>query len=398
MERVRLLDLTRSLRRADRVATGIDRVERAYLERFLKDDIPAYGLMRTAFGYLLLNKQGMQLFETKISGFEAWGTADLWSHLTKTRNKTLKQAETDVRRIAVARCLPSGLQQMLQRHLTEGFAYYNTGHSNLTERVLGGVKQAKGQIHVLVHDVIPLEFPEFQRPGTIKPFKDKIQRVSTLADRVIYNSHDTRSRTETVMQDWGRIPQAIVAHLGTIPPVADPQEVPDGVMPDRPYFITVGTIEPRKNHAFLLSLWEKMGPDAPPLLVCGTRGWNNEAVFTRLDALLKDSPIKEVANLSDPALSALVQGSAGMLFPSITEGYGLPPVEAISLKTRVLCNDLDVLREILKQYATFVPISDEKKWIDTIKKWEENPQLAEADSEFEVPSWADHFEIVLGST
>ena len=391
----RLLDLTRSLRRAGRMATGVDRVERAYLDHFIQDDVPTFGLMRTAFGYVLLDRKGMIAFQQRLIGDVEWGRSDILSRLPKGRNQALNRAETDVRRFAIARCLPSRLRQMLQRHLPAGFAYFNTGHSNLTERVMNCVKYASGTVDVLIHDVIPLEYPEYQRAGTVDPFRDKVKRVRMLADRVIYNSQDTRDRTEAVMREWGAVPDGIVAHLGTIRPVADRATMPDSLAPIRPYFVTVGTIEPRKNHALLLDLWAQLGGDAPPLLICGSRGWNNQTVFDRLDALPQNSPIKEVADLDDGTVAALVAGSAGLLFPSHAEGFGLPPIEALQLGTRVLCNDLTVLREILGEHATFAPVSESQLWLNTIQSWEKTPPNANKETIFVGPNWADHFKTVL---
>ena len=395
MSPARVLDLTRSMRRAGRTATGVDRVELAYLDQFLADDVPVFGLLRTAFGYVLLDRAGMVAVRDRLTGAMAWGSADILSRLPRGRSPALVRAETDARKHAIARCLPFRLRKMLAGALVNGFDYYNIGHSNLTERVLNSVKYASGRVHVFVHDVIPLEFPDFQRPGTVVPFREKLMRVRRLADRVIYNSEDTRDRCEAVMREWGAPPDGIVSHLGAIVPKPNTQSLPRGMLPKRPYFVTVGTIEPRKNHAFLLDLWEKMGPDAPPLLICGARGWNNKAVFDRLDRLPPGSPIKEVADLGDGTLAALVQESAGMLFPSHAEGFGLPPLEALQLQTRVLCNDLTVLREILGENATFAPVSDQENWLKTIKSWEHTPPEACKENSFVGPKWADHFKTVL---
>lgn len=396
MPAARLLDLTRSLRRTGRVCTGVDRVERAYLDRFLQDrDVPAFGVVRTPFGYLLLDRDGLAAFRSRLNGSLAVGRVGAFARMALRQKQPQVQARTDARRHALARCLPGGLARMLRKHLPPDFDYYNTGHSNLSERMFTSVTSASGSIHVLIHDVIPIDHPDFQRPGTTLPFRDKMKRVQDHADRIIYNSADTRKRAEAVMQEWGRVPEGIVSHLGAIRPVPVKYELPDGLPPARPYFVTVGTIEPRKNHAFLLDIWARLGPNAPPLLICGNRGWNNDAVFTRLDDLPPDGPVKEVPNLSDGALAALVAGSAGSLFPSHAEGFGFPPLEALQLGTRVLCNDLTVLREIIGAHGAFAPVSDVELWLKTIQSWENTPPNTSNETVFAGPNWEDHFKTVL---
>lgn len=391
----RLLDLTRSLRRSGRGVTGVDRVERAYLQRFIADDVPAFGLVRTPLGYLLLDQNGLADFYEKLEGRRPWGRAAFLSRLPRGRDLQVQQAESDLRSLAVARVRRGKLSETLRRHLPEGFDYFNVGHSNLTERVFDAIRLAGGQAHVLIHDVIPLDYPQYQRAGTVEVFRDKLKRVGQHATRVIYNSDDTRIRAEQYLQDWGRSPPSIVAHLGTIAPVPVPSEVPAHLPPDRPYLVTVGTIEPRKNHSFLLDLWDEMGPAAPPLLICGSRGWNNDSVFARLDALTPTSAVQEVPDLTDGAIAQLVNKSAGTLFPSHAEGFGLPPVEALTLGSRVLCNDLGVLREILGNKAVYAGVSERYLWINTITSWVESPHTSQETTVFSGPNWDDHFKTVL---
>lgn len=376
------------------MATGVDRVELAYLARFLADDTPCFGLVRTAFGYLLLDRAGLQHVADRIEGRVSWGRPDFLSRYLRGRPAAGKRAEADFRRLSIARAAPWQLPKLI-RKIPKAFQYYNVGHSNLTTRVLSSLSGAGAQIHVLVHDVIPLEFPQFQRPGTVKPFKDKLKRVRRWADIVIYNSADTQRRSEAQMVVWGAVPTGIVAHLGTIMPRPDRSDLPLGLPPDRPYFVTVGTIEPRKNHAFLLDIWDQLGPDAPLLLICGTRGWNNQAVFSRLDAMNPKGPVREIPDLSDAALAFLVQNAAGALFPSLAEGFGLPPLEALLLETRVLCNDLEVLREFLGQMPVYASVSDQYQWIKVINSWAKTPEMVDHQPGFEGPTWENHFNTVL---
>jgi glycosyltransferase involved in cell wall biosynthesis len=376
------------------MATGVDRVELAYLARFLDDDTPCFGFVRTAFGYLLLDRAGLEAVQVRLEGRHSWGRADFLSRYLRGRTDVGKRAEADFRRLAIARAAPWRLSSMLE-NIPKPCRYFNVGHSNLTTRVLSSLKRAGVEINALVHDVIPLEYPQFQRPGTVAPFRDKLKCVQNWANLVIYNSADTQHRAEAQMAAWGQVPKSIVAHLGTVRPIPDLSALPDGLPPEQPYFVIVGTIEPRKNHAFLLDIWEKLGPDAPLLLICGSRGWNNEAVFERLDRMTADGPIREIPNLSDAALAALVQHASGALFPSLAEGFGLPPLEALLLETRVLCNDLGVLREFLGYMPVYASVFDEYQWLKVIQAWAETPEMENNPKGFEGPTWDDHFNKVL---
>lgn len=395
----RLLDFTRLLRRAGRVWTGVDRVELAYLDALISDAVPVWGLARTPVGYVLLDEAGLAAMYERFTGDVAFSGSDFLSRLQLKSNASSRGAQTDARKFAVARCLPSGLEGTLRRLLPAGLAYLNIGHSNLTNRVLSAVRGVpQSRISVFVHDVIPLEFPQYQRNGTVEKFEKKMRHVQRHADLILYNSVDTKERTEAVLASWGDVPKGIVAHLGAVTPTPDISEVPMAAMPDAPYFITVGTIEPRKNHSLLLDVWERLGPQAPMLLICGGRGWNNEDVFSRLDALGEDARVRELSGLTDGALMALIEGAHGMLFPSHAEGFGLPAVEALQLGTPVLCSNKATFREILANNAVYLDDSDHQLWEEGIVNWSKQARETLRVDGFEAPTWAEHFKIALSFT
>ena len=99
----RLLDLSRLVSRAGRRPTGIDRVELAYLKAFLADTVPVFGLIRSAWGFLLLDRQGCQALLDRVSGHVSWGQADLLSRLRRNLSPARQCAESDLRRVAMAR-------------------------------------------------------------------------------------------------------------------------------------------------------------------------------------------------------------------------------------------------------------------------------------------------------
>lgn len=396
----RCLDLTRLISRLGRGPwTGVDRVELAYLRHLSAAPGPLFGLVRTALGHLLLDGAGMARALRRLDGGNEWGPVDLIGRLSRKAHPMKRRAEADLRRWAVARCRRGRLAEMLAGRLPAGCVYFNVGHSNLTEEALGAWRSVEGaRVAVLIHDAIPLEYPQYQRPGTVETFRGKLGRVSAHADVVIHSAEATRAVTERWLAKAGRVPPAVVAPLGV--EVATPGPLPPGLPPEAPYFVTVGTIEPRKNHALLLDVWESLGPDAPRLVIAGRRGWNNEAVFARLDKVAKpEGPIIERGDLDDAAVATLLRGSDGLLFPSVAEGFGLPPMEAVALDVPAICADLPVYREILGGKVVYAESGEVYHWIETIRRLTGARGASRRGTETlsRVPGWADHINRVLSA-
>jgi len=399
--------LTRLVSRAGRGAqTGIDRVEFAYLEELLARPEPLFALVRTTLGVVLLDRVGTRALRDRIAGAFPWGPIDLLGRISQRHNPLRAAAEADLRRLALGRTWPRGLARLLRRHLPRGFAYLNVGHANLSARSFAAVHAAGGRAAVLIHDTIPLDYPEFASPGLPEAFARRLANVAQAADLVICNSEATRADATRHFENMGRVPQMIVSHLGTDLPQPAADSLPQGLDPRRPYFVTLGTIEPRKNHALLLDIWQKMAADppaggVPPLYIVGRRGWNNAALFARLDAGVPG--VHELGALSDAAAAALLAGAAGLLFPSLAEGYGLPPLEAAALGVPVLCGDLAIYRETLGDYPVYADLGDSYRWRTKIGAMAEDAGRAEGATKQaraipRLPTWADHFKPVLRLT
>jgi glycosyltransferase involved in cell wall biosynthesis len=406
----RCLDLTRLISRVGRGPdTGVDRVERAYLAELLRRDDPLFGLARTSLGFVLLDRGGVAEIARRLSGEAEWGRSDLIGILSRRATPAKRRAQADLRRLALARCRGGRLAAMLRRHLPDGVVYLNVGHSNLRAEVMAAWRALPGgRISVLIHDTIPLDFPEFQRPGTPELFRAKLALVADLADLVIYNSAATQADTERWFQQFGRSPPGVVAHLGVDMPMPDPADLPRDLDLSQPYFLCVGTIEPRKNHALLLDVWESLAqqPDTqiPHLIIVGARGWQNESVFQRLDrSPVMNRWVFERAGLGDAALAALMQRACGLLCPSLAEGFGLPPVEAAALGVTVICPRLPVYKEILGNIPVYAESGDVYSWKQSILRLTEEKRAGHDKAAGKIlwsgiPNWADHFNLVLKVT
>lgn len=404
MPAARLLDLTRLVSRLGRgPLTGVDRVELAYLDHLgaARDGVPLFALVRLRAGFALLDAAGAARIGALARGAALPARATLRARLTNRRDPLRARAETAVRAAAIGFALPPLLPHLLRR-LPQGGCYYNTGHADLTPRVFSAMAKAGLRSSVLLHDVIPLDHPEYTRPGIPEVFGRKLAAIAAGTNRVIHTSHSTRLANEAQLARRGRIPPGIVAPLG-VPPVLPQPHGLSALNPARPWFLCVGTIEPRKNHALLLDVWEALSRELPAaampqLVLAGGRGWRNAAVFRRLDA----SPphVLEAAGLSDGAVAGLLAGARALLFPTLAEGFGLPPVEAMALGTPAVVSDLAVLREVLGDYPVYLDKSDVYSWKETIKRLsapDATGGKAGTEKRPPIPDWAAHFNSVLSN-
>ncbi len=403
----RLLDLTRLVSRVGRGAwTGIDRVEAAYLDRLLDDPTALFGLVRRPGAHILLDRSGVRALAARLKGEAPWGGADLRARLHLKASAAMQAADTDLRRIALDRSGP-GLAQMLRRHLPEGTAWLNVGHSNLDDAVFAAVHGLGGRATVLVHDTIPLDWPEFQRPGTVAAFAEKIRAVARNADLVVCTCEATGRDVARHFAAFERVPDLVVAPLGVVTPVPDPGALPGPVDVVRPRFVALGTIEPRKNHALLLDVWAHFAAtlpaaEIPALHIVGARGWANAAVFERLDrSPLVGTHVFEHNRLADGAVAALIDGARALLMPSLAEGFGLPPAEALALGTPVIATDLPVYRETLGNNPVYLDGSDMYSWANEILRFSRGRPRGHSAARTEapvLPTWQDHFDLVFKVT
>jgi glycosyltransferase involved in cell wall biosynthesis len=382
----RLLDLTRTVSRLGQgPLTGIDRVEAAYLARLVPDAAPLWGLVRTAAGFLLLDRAGCAGVLQLLRGEVSLGDADLLGRLTRRSRSELARAEAMVRRLAIGRTWRPGLRQLLGR-LPVGTSYLNLGHANLTWRTMAAARGAGLRPVVFLHDTIPLDHPRLCRPGTAARFAHKL-KAAAQADLVIHSAAATRVQTEAHLRAAGRVPPGVVAPIGIA--LADPADA-EIAQPERPYFVSLGTIEPRKNHAFLLDLWRRLpAAGRPRLLILGRRGWADGALFARIAAA---ADVEERGGLSDTAVAHLLLGARALLFPSLAEGYGLPVLEAAALGTPVICPPHPVFQELLGADAVYLPHSDTYAWEEAVMRL---TRAAERRPTRAVPAWEDHFKAVL---
>jgi len=382
-----LLDISRTIARTPYPhPTGIDRVERAYIAHFLQSESPVWFISRVLKGYVLLDKAAMQVVWSMINGEQPWQKPDLIALLFSHKlHKVVNRAESTLRRLSKAQCLRAGLGRMLTKNLPEGFNYLNIGHANRKPwfwRALRGA--GAGKMLAMVHDVIPLDYPEYCGEVPARRFGAELRSTAAACDALIYNSADTAVRSAIWLQKWELNPTPLTILLG-VDPLPPPASKPLAMPAE---FVILGTIEPRKNHRLLLDIWPGIDAD---LHIVGARGWLNETVFSTLESSpMIGKTVFEHKNLSDAALAERLAGARALLFPSFAEGFGYPLVEALQMGLPVICSDLPCFRELAGDLPTYLPPDDPAAWQAAISAAAASPrEIIPKNVSF--PTWDQHF-------
>jgi glycosyltransferase involved in cell wall biosynthesis len=372
-----LLDVTRLIWRRWRgsIPTGVDRVCLAYVQHF-RDRAQAV-VQRRGVCITLSTHRSRHLFDLVLTG------------------------DKDFRRrfaafVAIAALFGSA------RRPPKGALYFNVGHTGLDEPSLPGwIARHRLRAIYLVHDLIPLTHPLHCRPGEDRKHELRMRQVLASATGVIGNSQATLDDLARFATSQSlRMPPNISAWLSgrALTPLASatPEE-------GRPYFLVLGTIEGRKNHQLLLDVWrrlaQRLGSDAPRLVIVGARGWQAEKVLAQLDSLGPlASLVTEISGCPDDQLARLLSGARALLMPSYAEGYGLPVFEALEFGTPVIAADLPVYREVAGDIPNFLSPDDVEGWEQAISDYRADGPVRQRQLQrmkgFRVPDWAYHFAVI----
>lgn len=380
-----VLDLSRLLSRVRHEApTGVDRVEFAYACELLRQ-VPervTFGARHPVGGfYGRLSRDAVTAFLGEIAarwrdGAPGWRNRRR-EHARLLWSLRLHRVPPPRMRRVFLQVSPTGLDdEMAMRRI---------------------LHRERAQLICLLHDLIPIAFPEYARAGGDVIHRRRIAAVARLASGIVANSQATLDAFRHFTGAAGRDLPAVVAHLGldTVPAAAF------GGAPAEPYFLSVGTIEARKNHLLLLHAWRAMAKTRPrhtipKLVLIGRRGWENEQVVDLLERCQElRGLVEERGRVSDSEMARLLGQASAMLLPSFAEGYGMPLAEALAAGIPVLCSDLPAFREVGAAVPDYLDPLDGPAWIAAVLDYAQpgSPrraaQLARM-AAWREPSWADH--------
>jgi glycosyltransferase involved in cell wall biosynthesis len=220
-----------------------------------------------------------------------------------------------------------------------------------------------------VYDIIPLLHPEYFADGFVDEFRPIVESFSPRHDFIFTISECTKTDICSYFHmDAERVfvtPLAASAELYY--PVSDQQVISEVKkqfhIPDGRYFLTLATVEKRKNLATSMRCFREVlqepGCEDLNFVLVGTRGWKVQELLDRID----DDPLLSrkvvfTGFVPDQYLSAIYSGAEGFLYPSLYEGFGLPPLEAMQCGVPVITSNTSSLPEVVGDAGILVDPND----------------------------------------
>jgi glycosyltransferase involved in cell wall biosynthesis len=244
-------------------------------------------------------------------------------------------------------------------------------------------KIAGARLVYTIYDVSFWTVPEFTTDENRLSCQAGTLEAMARADGLIFISHSARAEFERVLPGWlgeHDIPTAVI-HLGARAPeravVAGLPRIPP---PSEPYWLAVGTIQPRKNYEALihaLPLYRNQSERPAPLILVGGGGWKSESLKREFTRLEREGAVRWLGYVDEPELHALYQHARGLLFPSWYEGFGLPVLEALGHGCPVICSDRTSLREVGGEAVRYIDPARPETIVDSMLALEHDVDITE---------------------
>jgi len=215
-----------------------------------------------------------------------------------------------------------------------------------------------------VHDLSFLHYPEHFVPKLVQYLTQVVTRSVARADQVLADSEATHADLLALL---GTEPEKVAVLYSGVDARFRPQPEPGEAerirarysIGDRPYVLSLGTLQPRKNYCRLIQAFTRLPLADLQLLIAGRKGWLYENILA--EAEKHPDSVRVLGFVDDKDLPALYRNAGLFALPSLYEGFGLPVLEAMACGAPVVCSDVSSLPEVAGDAALLIdPLNTEE--------------------------------------
>jgi glycosyltransferase involved in cell wall biosynthesis len=259
-----------------------------------------------------------------------------------------------------------------------------------------GLPPFDGPTVATVHDLSVLKFPEFHRRQTVELCE---RGISDAVSRGAHIITDSRVMEAEIQKEFALPSERISAiHLAPDPRCQPRTEAECShvlralKLKYRSFFLSVGTIEPRKNLLRLLTAFRRGRSEGHfdwPLVVVGASGWKNDKEHEALHDLCRDGRAIYLKYVPDETLHLLYSAASALVYPSIYEGFGLPVAEALASGCPVITSSGTAMEEFAAGRAKLVNPLDEDSIMRALCDIARQPALPQPEAALYTRTWRD---------
>ena len=233
---------------------------------------------------------------------------------------------------------------------------------------------------VSVHDLTPVHHPELCNPATLA----YPGLIRSALRRGAWVHADSAFVAAEVVEAFGADPDRVRVVAPGVPPLPAlaPHAVRSLIEPFLPrgvtrYVLAIGTAEPRKDLPGLVRAFDRLADRHADLalVLAGPPGWGEDALTASVDRARAGARVVRTGWLEPSALAALLQGASVLAFPSLYEGFGFPPLQAMAAGVPVVATRAGSLPEVLGDAAVLVDVGDDDGLVDALDRALDDPAL-----------------------
>ncbi len=265
------------------------------------------------------------------------------------------------------------------------------------------IKKKKCFIIGVAYDLIPIFYPQFCGEGFSKIFRDHYMRSFEFFDGYITISKTVMNDVKSYLKKQGLVEQKYLFDYFMLGAdlkkkdyeISHVHKNLQNIFTSKSVYLIVSTIEPRKNHAFLLDVFEKLWEDNNnqiKLCIIGKIGWRTDEL---IDRIIKHTEYGKrlfmFNDVDDEELVYCYKNAKMLVFPSIVEGFGLPIVESLYFGLPVLASDTPIHHEVGGDKIEYFNIDDVSELVEKISSIEkgEKKYVKQKFDNVHITSWAE---------